>query len=96
MGKYNNKIMAEFNPPRKWVLGRDLSYTTEDLTSLKIDNVVYKVPKFIINNEIPDNYSNKTINLALSFTRNLLVNKFFLPNNLYFPKSRLAFENCFS
>ena len=70
--------------------------TTEDLTYLKIDNVVYKVPKFIINNEIPDNYSNKTINLALSFTRNLLVNKFFLPNNLYFPKSRLAFENCFS
>ena len=26
--------------------------TTEDLTSIKIDNVVYKVPKFIINNEI--------------------------------------------
>jgi hypothetical protein len=24
--------MAEFNPPRKWVLGRDLSYTTHDLT----------------------------------------------------------------
>ena len=24
--------MAEFNPPRKWVLGRDLSYTTSDLT----------------------------------------------------------------
>tara|TARA_B100000902_G_scaffold58598_1_gene65567 strand:+ start:3602 stop:4126 length:525 start_codon:yes stop_codon:yes gene_type:complete len=32
MGKFNNKIMAEFNPPRKWVLGRDLSYTTKDLT----------------------------------------------------------------
>tara|TARA_B100001559_G_C16208859_1_gene487894 strand:+ start:93 stop:563 length:471 start_codon:yes stop_codon:yes gene_type:complete len=32
MGQYNAKIMAEFNPPRKWVLGRDLSYTTEDLT----------------------------------------------------------------
>ncbi len=32
MGKYNAKIMAEFNPPRKWALGRDLSYTTEDLT----------------------------------------------------------------
>jgi hypothetical protein len=25
--------MAEFNPPRKWVLGRDLSYTTDDLTT---------------------------------------------------------------
>ena len=32
MGKYNNKIMAEFNPPRKWTLGRDLSYTTSDLS----------------------------------------------------------------
>ena len=57
--------------------------TTEDFTSLKIDNIVYKVPKFIINGEVPDNYSNN-YNLALSFTRNLLVNKFFLPNNLYF------------
>lgn len=33
MGQFNNKIMAEFNPPRKWVLGRSLSYTTEDLTA---------------------------------------------------------------
>ena len=24
--------MAEFDPPRKWVLGRDLSYTSADLT----------------------------------------------------------------
>ena len=32
MGTFNNKIMAEFNPPRKWVLGRDLSYTSPDLT----------------------------------------------------------------
>jgi hypothetical protein len=32
MGQFNAKIMAEFNPPRKWVLGRDLSYTTKDLT----------------------------------------------------------------
>ena len=32
MGKFNNKIMAEFNPPRKWTLGRDLSYTTSALT----------------------------------------------------------------
>ena len=32
MGQFNAKIMAEFNPPRKWILGRDLSYTTSDLT----------------------------------------------------------------
>jgi len=36
MGQYNAKIMAEFNPPRKWALGRDLSYTTEDLTADEI------------------------------------------------------------
>ena len=70
--------------------------SAEELISLKIDNIIYKVPKFIINGEIPENYSKKTINLALSFTRNLLVNKFFLPNNLFFPRSRLALENCFS
>jgi len=32
MGQFNAKIMAEFNPPRKRILGRDLSYTTSDLT----------------------------------------------------------------
>ena len=32
MGQFNNKIMAEFNPPRKWTLGRDLSYTTSELS----------------------------------------------------------------
>ena len=37
MGTFNNKIMAEFNPPRKWALGRDLSYTTDDLTPEDIE-----------------------------------------------------------
>ena len=32
MGQFNAKIMAEFKPPRKWILGRDLSYTTKDLS----------------------------------------------------------------
>ena len=31
MGKFTNKILAEFQPPRKWKLGRDLVYTTTDL-----------------------------------------------------------------
>jgi len=51
MGKYNNKIMAEFNPPRKWVLGRDLSYTTEDLTSGEVE-ALKSVGVNIINNTI--------------------------------------------
>ena len=31
MGEFTNKIFAEFQPPRKWKLGRDLVYTTTDL-----------------------------------------------------------------
>ena len=31
MGKFTNKILAEFQPPKKWKLGRDLTYTTSDL-----------------------------------------------------------------
>ena len=70
--------------------------STDDLISINIDNVVYKVPKFIVNEEIPENFSKKTINQALSFTRNLLLNKFFLPNNLFLPRSRVILENCFN
>ena len=31
MGTFNAKILAEFQPPRKWKLGRDLTYTTDEL-----------------------------------------------------------------
>ena len=70
--------------------------SSKDIISMNIDNVIYKVPKFIINEEIPENFSKETINHALSFTRNLLLNKFYLPNNLFLPRSRVVFENCFS
>ena len=31
MGQFNAKILAEFQPPRKWKLGRDLTYSTKEL-----------------------------------------------------------------
>ena len=74
----------------------DKTSSKEDLISINIDNVIYKVPRFIVNEEIPENFSKKTINQALSFTRNLLLNKFFLPNNLFLPRSRVVLENCFN
>ena len=74
----------------------DKTTSKEDLISINIDNVIYKVPRFIVNEEIPENFSKKTINQALSFTRNLLLNKFFLPNNLFLPRSRVVLENCFN
>ena len=70
--------------------------SSQDILPIKIDNIIYKVPKFIINEEIPENFSKDTINQALSFTRNLLLNKFYIPNNLFLPKSRVIFENYFS
>ena len=43
--------------------------------------------------ERPDN---KQIAKALGFTRNILTNKFFLPTNMIFPKSRIILENYFN
>jgi len=74
----------------------DKTSSSKDILSINIDNISYKVPKFIVNGRIPENFSNEIVNHALSFTRNLMLNKFFLPNNLYLPKSRVFFENCFS
>ena len=70
--------------------------SSQEIVPINIDNVLYKVPKFIINEEIPENFSKETVNQALTFTRNLLLNKFYLPNNLFLPRSRVIFENCFS
>ena len=36
MGTFNAKILAEFQPPRKWKLGRDLIYTTDELMGNEI------------------------------------------------------------
>tara|TARA_B100000886_G_scaffold333855_1_gene288545 strand:+ start:449 stop:1117 length:669 start_codon:yes stop_codon:yes gene_type:complete len=69
--------------------------SSQEIVPINIDNVLYKVPKFIINEEIPENFSKETVNQALTFTRNLLLNKFYLPNNLFLPRSRVIFENCF-
>ena len=58
--------MAEFNPPRKWVLGRDLSYTSADLTVDEIDSlkdVGVKVKR--------DNSKTETITVPTGFETDL-------------------------
>ncbi len=62
--------------------------------NIKLDNVDYKVPHFIIfknykNQNIQDIYN------GLNFSRSLMENKFFIPNNLRFPYSRRLFEKKF-
>ena len=39
MGKFNNKIQAEFNPPRKWILSRMLTYTNPDIDEDALERV---------------------------------------------------------
>ena len=62
---------------------------------INLDGLTYNIPKFIINNQFPEKYSLQTIYKSLNFTRSLMLNKFYLPNNLFFPRSRLILENYF-
>ena len=43
MGKFNNKIEAEFDPPRKWILSRSLTYTNPDIDEDALERVGVKV-----------------------------------------------------
>ena len=43
MGKFNNKIEAEFDPPRKWILSRALTYTNPDIDEDALESVGVKV-----------------------------------------------------
>ena len=63
---------------------------------IEIDNVKYQVPNFLLSKKKTDILSSREIITGLSFTRNILINKFFLPNNLLFPKSRIILENYFN
>ncbi len=44
MGKFNNKISAEFHPPRKWILERALSYKNEDIDVEALKLIGVKCP----------------------------------------------------
>ena len=67
----------------------------DETNKIKIDGYIYEVPNFLILKKIPSNFSNILINKSLNFTRYVMQNKFFIPNNILFPKSRVIFENYF-
>jgi DNA repair protein RecO (recombination protein O) len=86
---------------------KDLGYDTNlsqyddddansDLKKINIDGYTYEVPKYLISKENPANISNVLIKKSLYFTRNIILNKFFIPNNIPFPKSRVILENYFN
>ena len=86
---------------------RDLGYDTDldkfkknsfdgGLKKIKIDTYTYEIPEFLILRKPPNDLSNFLIKKSLNFTRNIIQNKFFIPNNLSFPKSRILLENYFN
>ena len=66
----------------------------ENTITLNVDNVSYKIPKFLISKNL-EKINNNDIYNGLNFVRNLLENKFFNPNNLRFPYSRKLLEKKF-
>ena len=79
-------------------LEKYLNQSTDQLniSKIKIDDFTYEVPRFIILKKPPKILSNQLIRKSLYFTRNIIQNRFFTPNNLPFPKSRVRLENYFN
>jgi recombinational DNA repair protein (RecF pathway) len=68
----------------------------KELLKIKIDGYIYEIPNYLIKKKIPENFSNLLIRKSLYFTRQVMQNKFFIPNNLLFPKSRIILENYYN
>ncbi len=71
------------------------SNNSDDIKKIKIDTFNYDVPYFLITRKLQKKVSNNLIKKSLYFTRNIIQNRFFIPNNIPFPKSRVLLENYF-
>ena len=69
---------------------------SKQIRKIKIDNFTYEVPEYLISKKPPEKISNFLIKKSLYFTRNIIQNRFYIPNNLPFPKSRIILENYFN
>jgi len=67
-----------------------------EIKKVKIDGYIYEVPSYLILKKTPEKIFKNLIRKSLYFTRNIIQNKFFLPNNIPFPKSRVILENYFN
>ena len=72
--------------PNKFIKRKD-----NNLVNIKVDNIEYKIPNFIIFKNF-DNVNFQDIYNGLNFSRSLMENKFFNPNNLRLPYSRRLLE----
>ena len=94
-------VFFELNLIKNLGYDPDLNRFSEDvfrseLKKIKIDTFTYEIPVFLISKKIPITLSDELIKKSLYFTRNIIQNRFFLPNNLPFPKSRILLESYYS
>ena len=75
---------------------KDNNFDLSGIKKINIDTFSYEVPEYLIRQKLPNKISNNLIKKSLYFTRNIIQNRFFIPNNLPFPKSRIILENYFS
>ena len=69
---------------------------TIEAKKIKIDTFTYDIPNFLLYGKFPKKITNQLIKKSLYFTRSLIQNKFFIPNNLPFPKMRVLLENYYN
>ena len=72
MGKFNDKISAEFHPPKKWILERPLSYQNNEMEESALQSVGVKCSSSKItckkgNSVFPQKWLNNKICLQLDF-----------------------------
>jgi len=75
---------------------KEKNFNSNKIVNLDIDGIKYKIPKFLLQNDAEKEIESNLIKQALIFTRNIMLNKFFLPNNLTLPRSRILLENYFN
>ena len=99
-----NYILWEINLIKELGYGLDFSKSkienpsNPDLYDFEIDNKIYQIPYFVFDvSQIKKKgpISKTLIKKGLIFSRILFFNKFFLNNNISFPKPRIILENYF-
>ena len=89
-------LIKELGYDTNLIAHSNINQDNKELLKIKIDGYIYEIPNFLIKKKMPENFSNLLIRKSLYFTRQVMQNKFFIPNNLIFPKSRVIFENYFN
>ena len=82
---------------QKWKDENEAKKGVMALWSQSIEKIIQEeCITYLINKNIPEMLSNELIKKSLYFTRNIIQKRFFIPNNLLFPKSRIILENYFN